>query len=65
MLSGIRTEVTWNKRFIERERYRAYRAFAIQPGADPGIKYQGQVGVQESMNIITNGERGAQAYPTM
>ena len=35
------------------------------PGADPGINYEGQVGVHKSMNIITKGERGALEYSTL
>ena len=35
------------------------------PGADPGINYEGQVGVHKSMNIITKGEGGAREYSTM
>ena len=30
----------------------------LDSGTDPGINYEGQVGVQKSMNIITMGERG-------
>ena len=35
------------------------------PGADPGINYEGQVGVHKSMNILTKGKGGAQKYSTM
>ena len=36
------------------------------PGADPGINYEGQVGVHKCMNIITMREgRGAHKYSTM
>ena len=33
--------------------------------ADPGIYYEGQVGVHKSMNIITKGQGGAQECSTM
>ena len=35
------------------------------PGADPGINYEGQVGVHKSVNIVTKGEGGAQLYSTI
>ena len=38
--------------------------FVRRTGADPGINYNGQVGVHKSRNIITKGEGGAQEYST-
>ena len=37
----------------------------LYAGVDPGINYEGLVGVHKSVNIITKGKRGAQVYSTM
>ena len=37
----------------------------LAPGADPGINYEGRVGVHKSVNIIMKGEGGAHHYSTM